>query len=201
MSAINLEKRDGVLSLSEVNVLRCIGCGNCVVVCPAKAITLPGWNDAAILAQISAALKPPPTPGEGDEKTKRDTRVVALSCEWSAYAAADIAGVRRIAYPPEVRIIRMNCSARFDPNLILWAFLNGADGVFLGACHPGECHYGSGNLYAQERIEVLKKQLAERGFDPSRLNLEFLSGDDGEKFAQSIIDFVLAVQSTDVQTV
>lgn len=201
MSAINLEKRDGMLSLSEVNVLRCIGCGNCVVVCPAKAITLPGWNDAAILAQISAALKLPPTPGEGDEKTKRDTRVVALSCEWSAYAAADIAGVRRIAYPPEVRIIRMNCSARFDPNLILWAFLNGADGVFLGACHPGECHYGSGNLYAQERIEVLKKQLAERGFDPSRLNLEFLSGDDGEKFAQSIIDFVLAVQSTDVQTV
>ena len=201
MSAINLEKRDGVLSLSEVNVLRCIGCGNCVVVCPVKAITLPGWNDAAILAQISAALKLSRTPGEQDEVTKPGTRVVALACEWSAYAAADMAGVRRIDYPPEARIIRMNCSARFDPNLILWAFLNGADGVFLGACHPGECHYGTGNLYAKERIEVLKKQLAERGLDPNRLHLEFLSGDDGDKFAQSIFDFVQAVKSTDRQAV
>jgi heterodisulfide reductase subunit A len=201
MSAINLEKRDGVLSLSEVNVLRCIGCGNCVVVCPVKAITLPGWNDAAILAQISAALKLSRTPGEQDEDTEPGPRVVELACEWSAYAAADMAGVRRIDYPPEARIIRMNCSARFDPNLILWAFLNGADGVFLGACYPGECHYGTGNLYAKERIEVLKKQLAERGVDPNRLHLEFLSGDDGDKFAQSIFDFIQTVKSTNRQAV
>jgi coenzyme F420-reducing hydrogenase delta subunit len=101
-----------------------------------------------------------------------------------------MAGVRRLSYPADVRIIRMPCSARFDPNHILWAFINGADGVFLGACPPGECHYGAGNLYAKERVEALKKQLAERGFDPRRLRLEFLPGDDGEKFAQAMTDFV-----------
>jgi heterodisulfide reductase subunit A len=185
LSAIHLEKRDGVLSLSEIDALRCTGCGNCVVVCPVKAITMPGWNDAAILAQITAALRPSPHPFDQNGKP----RIIALACEWSAYAAADMAGARKIAYPPNVRIVRMNCSARFDPNLILWAFLNGADGVFLGACRPGECHYGTGNLFAKERVEVLKKQLAEHGIDPNRLHLEFLSGDDGEKFAEKVTEF------------
>jgi F420-non-reducing hydrogenase iron-sulfur subunit len=83
----------------------------------------------------------------------------------------------------------MNCSARFDPNHILWAFLNGADGVFLGACRPGDCHYGIGNLYAQSRIEDLKKQLDFYGIDPRRLHLEFLSGDDGEAFSRAITAF------------
>ena len=86
-------------------------------------------------------------------------KILALTCEWSAYGAADMAGARRIPYPPNARILRMNCSARFDPYHILWAFLNGADGVFLGACPPGECHYGLGNLYAQERMEKLKSRV------------------------------------------
>ncbi|HLB46083.1 MAG TPA: FAD-dependent oxidoreductase [Anaerolineales bacterium] len=180
-------QHDGVLSLAEVEALRCTGCGNCVVACPARALTLPGWDDAAILAQISAALR---VRGELSSTARVARRVVVLACEWSAYAAADMAGVRRLSYPTDVRIIRMPCSARFDPNHILWAFINGADGVFLGACLPGECHYGAGNLYAKERVEALKKQLAERGFDPRRLRLEFLPGDDGKKFAQVMTDFV-----------
>lgn len=184
MAAVALEKQDGVLSLSEIDPLRCTGCGNCVVVCPVKAITLPGWDDAEILAQISAALRP--RHAEGATTTK----VVALACEWSAYAAADMAGAQRFPSPHGVRIIRMNCSARFDPYHILWAFVNGADGVFLGACPPGECHYGFGNLYAQERVEVLKKLLAERGIDPRRLRLEFISGDDGKQFAKIMTSFV-----------
>jgi coenzyme F420-reducing hydrogenase delta subunit/NAD-dependent dihydropyrimidine dehydrogenase PreA subunit len=184
--AIHLEKRDGVLSLSEVDELRCIGCGNCVVVCPVKAITLPGWDNIEIPAQISAALQ---------ERKNGDVKVIALACEWSAYAAADMAGARRISYPPNVHILRMNCSARFDPYHILWAFINGADGVFLGACPPGECHYGVGNLYARERVEKLKKELAAHGVEPRRLRLEFLTLDDGAKFAQAVTDFV-----TDIQT-
>jgi heterodisulfide reductase subunit A len=184
--AIHLEKRDGLLSLSEVDGLRCIGCGNCVVVCPVKAITLPGWDNIEIPAQISAALA---------ARRNGGVKVIALACEWSAYAAADMAGARRISYPSNVTILRMNCSARFDPYHILWAFLNGAEGVLLGACPPGECHYGTGNLYAQERVEKLKKELAAHSIDPRRLRLEFLTLENGEKFAQTVEDFV-----TDIQT-
>jgi heterodisulfide reductase subunit A len=187
-AAIRLEKRDGVLSLSEVDELRCIGCGNCVVVCPVKAISLPGWDNIEIPAQISAALR---------ARTAENpaANIVALACEWSAYAAADVAGHRRLPYPANVRIIRMNCSARFDPYHILWAFLNGADGVFLGACPPGECHYGTGNLYAQERVEKLKMELQAHGVDPRRLRLEFLTVDDGKKFVETMSDFVEDVSS------
>ena len=125
---------------------------------------------------------------------------MALACEWSAYAAAELAGTRGLTYPPNLRIIRMNCSARFDPNLILWAFLNGAEGVFLGACQPGECHYGTGNLFAKERVGVLKKQLTEHDFNPNRLRLEFLSGEDSEGFVASVNDFILAIGTPDKHT-
>ncbi|MBN1887949.1 MAG: hydrogenase iron-sulfur subunit [Thermoflexales bacterium] len=187
--AISLDKREdaplpsGTLSLAGVDALRCTGCGNCLVVCPPKAITLPGGGDAEILAQISAALARPAG------------RIVALACEWSAYAAADVAGARRLSYPPGVRIIRLNCSARFDPYHILWAFLNGAQGVFLGACPPGECHHGDGNRYAAQRVEALKGQLAEHGIDPRRLRLEFLAGDDGEGFARAVTEFCGAIST------
>ena len=180
--AIRMEKREaGVLSVSVVDELRCIGCGNCVVVCPVKAITLPGWDNVEISAQIAAALQ---------ARQDGGPKILALACEWSAYSAADMAGARRISYPANVRIIRMNCSARFDPYHILWAFLNGADGVFLGACQPGECHYGTGNLYAEERVEKLKAELKTHGVDPHRLRLEFLTVDDGRRFARAITDFI-----------
>jgi heterodisulfide reductase subunit A2 len=189
-AAIHLEKTDGVLSRSEIDGLRCFGCGNCVVVCPTKAITLPGWDNVEIPAQIQAAL-------QSRSFRKGTPKVIVLACEWSAYASADVAGARykeshdpRLSYPANVRIIRMNCSARFDPYHILWAFLNEADGVFLGACPPGECHYGTGNLYAQERVEILKKALAQYGMDPGRLHLEFMSVDDGARFAQKLTRFV-----------
>ncbi len=192
-SAIHLEKRDGILSLSEVDDLNCTGCGNCVVVCPAKAITLPGWDNIEIPAQISAALET-----KSSSRQERP-RVIVLACEWSAYASADIAGVRHFPYPADVRIIRMNCSARFDPYHILWAFLNGADGVYLGACPKGECHYGTGNLFARERVEALQSELARRSLDPRRLHLEFMSVDDGKKFAETLTDFVNTLETELVQ--
>jgi len=185
--AITLERRDGILSVSEVDPLRCIGCGNCVVVCPVKAITLPGWDNVEIPAQISAALAP-------DNFQPGDPRILVLACEWSAAGAAELAGSRRADLPENAVLLRMNCSARFDPYHILWAFLQGADGVLLGACPPGECHYGMGNLYARERVEVLKKELAARGVDPRRLRLEFLSVDDGLKFARIVNDFMEEVE-------
>jgi F420-non-reducing hydrogenase iron-sulfur subunit len=121
-----------------------------------------------------------------------------LACEWSAYSAADMlgkmihgdGGIEEDAYPASIRFIRMNCSARFDPYHILWAFLNGAQGVYLGACPPGECHYGTGNLYAGERVEILKKGLAGHGIHPNRLHLEFMTVDDTHKLAQSLQKFL-----------
>jgi heterodisulfide reductase subunit A len=180
--AIFMQERKSVLSLSIIDPVRCIGCGNCVVVCPVKAITLPGWDDSSILNQISTALKT-----TADQPTA--DRILVLACEWSAYAAADVAGARHLQYPSDIRILRMNCSARFDPFHVLWAFVNGADGVFLGVCPVGDCHYGSGNLYARERVEVLKKLMVDAGINPNRLRLEFLPGDDGEKFAKIIREF------------
>jgi heterodisulfide reductase subunit A len=186
-SAIHLEKQEGVLSLAEVDSFRCIGCGNCLVICPVKAISLPGWDDAAILAQIEAALEAP-------DHASDSPRILAFACEWSAYAAAEMAGVRHIPYPSHIRIIRLNCSARLDPYHILWAFLNGADGVFVGSCPRGECHYGSSNLLAEERIHQLEMQLAEHGFDPGRLHIEFLRGDDGAGFADAISRFSAQIE-------
>ncbi len=171
--AIHLEHCEGVLSLSQVDELRCTGCGSCVVACPVKAISLPEWEDAAILAEIDAALHS----NGWNEMTNGATQpaILAFSCEWSAYAAADIAGLRGRAYPPGVRIIRLNCSTRFDPNYALWALLNGADGVFIGACKPGECHYGEGNHFAEQRVQALKEQLAAHGIDPERVKFASLS--------------------------
>ncbi len=180
--AIHLESRDGVLSLSTVDELLCIGCGNCSVVCPVKAITLPGWDNLAIPAQISAALDMRLFKAE-------EPKMLMLACEWSAYGAAEAAGHRKMNLPENMRILRMNCSARFDPFHILWAFLNGADGVLLGACNPGECHYGMGNLYARERVQILHNELAQHGIDPKRLRLEFFSVHDDEKIHKVLGDF------------
>jgi heterodisulfide reductase subunit A len=187
-NAIQFIAGEGVLSLAEVEVLRCTGCGSCAVVCPVNAITIPGWNDLALIAQISAAFTS--YPGEGEKAAIPELpRILAFACEWSAYASADLAGARRNQYPSDLRIMRMNCSARFDTRHILWALLNNVDGVFLGACHPGDCHYGSGNLYAEERVQGLKEQLADYGLDSRRVRLEFLAADDGEAFVNSITAF------------
>ena len=188
VNAIQLIQKDGILSLAEVEYLRCTGCGNCAVVCPVNAISIPGWDDLAIVSQINAAFTSSRTKDDA-EGSVLPPRILAFACEWSAYASADLAGTLRIPYPSDVRILRMNCSARFDPQHILWALLNNADGVLLGACHPGECHYGCGNLYADERVKVLKQQLADYGLDPRRVRLEFLAGDDGEGFVETITAF------------
>jgi heterodisulfide reductase subunit A len=186
-----------VLSLAAVEPLRCTGCGSCAVACPVKAIHIPGWEDTAILAQISALLRPRPELNRAASAAVRPSPLIlALACEWSAYAAADLAGAHQaldgasdLAYPSGVRLLRMNCSARFDPNHILWAFLNGASGVFLGACPLGECHYGDGSRLARQRVEGLRKQLAEHGIDPLRIRLEFLAGDDAPGLANALRQF------------
>jgi heterodisulfide reductase subunit A len=189
--AIQLEKRDESLSLAVINTFRCIGCGNCLVVCPTRAIDLPGWENETILAQISAALH-----GIMTAETPPQVKpIIAFACEWSAVAAADLAGINKLSIPPAVHIIPLNCSTRLDPIHVLWALLNGAGGVFVGACQRGECHYGKGNLTALARIESLKGQLNQIDYAPDRVHLEFLKGDDGAEFVNAMIAFNSKISS------
>lgn len=189
MEAIHIEQQEGVLSRAEVYDLRCTGCGSCAVVCPVKAITIPDWNDRAIMAQIEAAFERTAQPTTVNEERVQQPRILAIACEWSALLAAEISGARRLACPVNVRILPVNCFARIDPDHILLALANDVDGVFIGACHPCECHYGSGSLDLKERVANLKQQLEYYGIDPARLHLEFMSGDDVAGFLGSINDF------------
>jgi heterodisulfide reductase subunit A len=183
--AISLKRGEGVLSTAQIAPLLCKGCGNCVTACPSKAITLQSSTDRQFLAQISAALAGP---------RNGEPRVLGLLCQWSGYAAADLAGARHLQYPSSIRLIQGGCSARFDPHHILWAFLNGADGVFLGACEPGECHYVLGNQYAESRISGLRTMLAAAGFDARRLQLAWLKPDEPEEFVTAITDFTASIE-------
>jgi len=112
-----------------------------------------------------------------------EPKIVGFLCNWCSYAGADLAGVSRIQYPPNLRIIRVMCSGRVDPALVLEAFRSGADGVLIAGCHPGDCHYIAGNYKAQRRGILLKKLLEQFGVDPQRLRIEFVSASEGAKFA------------------
>ncbi len=167
--------------VAEVNPFLCKGCGVCAVECPASAITMHHFADDQLSAMIKAALETWPPEGK--------PKVVAFFCNWCSYAGADMAGVSRFQYPPSVRIIRVMCTGRIDQRHILQAFLLGADGVLIGGCHPGDCHYISGNLKAEKRVEQLKGLLKEAGIKPERLRIEWASAGEGKKIAEIIQDF------------
>jgi coenzyme F420-reducing hydrogenase delta subunit len=110
-------------------------------------------------------------------------------CNWCSYAGADLAGVSRYQYPTNIRILRVMCSARVDPSIILEMFLQGADGVFVGGCHLGDCHYIMGNYYAQLRMKLASKILEKTGFGKDRLRLEWVSASEGERFSKLMKEF------------
>ena len=118
-----------------------------------------------------------------------EPKIIGFLCNWCSYAGADLAGVSRIQYPPNIRIIRVMCSGRIDPVIILTMFENGADGVLVAGCHPGDCHYISGNLYEERKIKMLKMLLGLTGLDLERLRLEWVSAAEGQKFAQVVTEF------------
>lgn len=120
---------------------------------------------------------------------KAKPEILAFLCNWCSYAGADLAGTSRISYPATVRSIRVMCSGRVDPSFILNAFMNGIDGVLVSGCHPGDCHYISGNLKAEKNVKSTKKLLKLLGLGSERLRLEWISASEGQKFADVITDF------------
>jgi F420-non-reducing hydrogenase iron-sulfur subunit len=119
--------------------------------------------------------------------TKYEPKLVGFLCNWCSYAGADLAGVSRFQYPPNLRIIRVMCSGRVHPAHILEAFRDGADGVLVAGCHtPTDCHYISGNFKAQRRVAMVKRLMEQLGIDPERLRLEWISAAEGDKFAKTI---------------
>ena len=121
--------------------------------------------------------------------------IVAFVCNWCTYTAADLAGTSRLAYPANVRLVRLMCTGMIDVKYILKALLDGADGVFIGGCHPGDCHYLNGNLKARKRIAGVRKIVEQFGFEPERLRLQWIGASEGPEFQKNMTDFVEAVKA------
>jgi F420-non-reducing hydrogenase iron-sulfur subunit len=118
-----------------------------------------------------------------------EPRIVCFLCKWCTSAGADLAGTSRLQYTPSGVNIRFMCSSRVDPEHVLWAFREGADGVLIGGCHPGDCHYQDGNYRTQARTALLHRLLEDFGVDPRRLRLEWISAAEGRKFAAVMDEF------------
>lgn len=157
---------------AQVMEAKCAGCGTCSAECRFDAITMRHFPDAALLAQVEAALAEQP-----------ENKIVTFACNWCSYAGADYAGVSRMQYPPNARIVRTMCSGRVDEDFILRAFQLGAPVVLVSGCHFADCHYINANRWTQKRVDRLWDRLERKGVRPERLQLEWISAAEGAKFA------------------
>jgi len=123
-----------------------------------------------------------------------EPRIVGFFCNWCTYTAADLAGISRMTYAPNVRVVRLMCSGRLDPQFVLEAFRQGADGVLIGGCHPGDCHYQEGNYKALRRVKLLHRMLQRLGLEPERLRLEWISASEGDKVQRVMNEMVAQVK-------
>jgi len=121
-----------------------------------------------------------------DLDTRFEPKIVGFLCRWCAYTGADLAGLSRINYPPNVTPIRVNCSGRIDPTLVLKALAAGADGVLIAGCHPGDCHYINGNVKTIRRFKLLRNLLDEFGIEKERVRLEWVSASEGGRYASIV---------------
>ena len=176
---------DKEMKMTEVIAAACAGCGTCGAECPFDAITTRHFTDDQIYAQIDAATE-----------LDADRKIVAFCCNWCSYAGADLAGVNRMQYPTNVRIIRTMCSGRVAPKFVEHGFARGAASVLVAGCHLGDCHYINANYQTKRRVEKLWKKLERLGLNKDRLQLAWITAAEGEKLAskikemQSIVDAV-----------
>ncbi len=164
----------------QIDELACTGCGACVASCPTAALDLPGFTRQQLLSAVDTACQENPL----------SPVIIGFLCNWCAYAAADYAGVNRLRYPPQMIPIRVPCTSRLDPLLILEAFSQGADGVAIIGCHETDCHYRTGMGKAKERVEKMLPLLEEMGINPDRIIFESISASEGARLAEIVRDFV-----------
>jgi len=151
----------------------CAGCGTCAAECPFDAIEMNHFTDSQILSQVDAILEKKPL-----------EKVVCFACNWCSYAGADSAGIARLNYPPNIRLIRTMCSGRVDQKFIWKAFEAGAPVVLLSGCHFGDCHYIDANHWTKKRVEKIWKKMEKWGLRKERLQLEWISAAEGVRFSQ-----------------
>jgi len=186
-NALTLNKELKKITIVEA---ACGGCGTCAAECPSGALTQSHFTDEQIVAQIDAVT-------EHDANKK----VVAFCCNWCSYAGADFAGVSRMQYPPNVRIIRTMCSGRVSQKFVERAFARGAAAVMVTGCHLGDCHYINANYQTQKRVERLWKKMEQNGLDKNRLQLLWASAAEGEKFASKVREMKPIVESLTLEEV
>ncbi len=119
-----------------------------------------------------------------------EPKIIAFLCNWCTYTGADLAGTSRLQYPSNIRVIRLMCSGAVDTIYVLKALIEGADGVLIGGCHPGDCHYQTGNYKARRRVAIIKKILTQFGYDEERIWLRWISASEGKLFADTVTEMV-----------
>jgi F420-non-reducing hydrogenase iron-sulfur subunit len=124
-----------------------------------------------------------------------EPKIVGFLCNWCAYQGADLAGTSRMAYAPNIRIVRVMCTGRIDPTFVLKAFQSGADGVMVAGCHPGDCHYSEGNYKTMRRVTLLRRLLSQMGIEPERFRLEWVSAGEGAKWAKIADEMAAAIKA------
>jgi heterodisulfide reductase subunit A len=179
-------EEDGAIH-SKINAALCKGCGACSANCCNNAIIPKHFNNEQITTMVHSALESKVPQQDAEEF---EPYILAFCCNWCSYAGADLAGVSRFQYPPNIRIIRVMCSGRIAPSFILDSLYEGVDGVLIAGCHIGDCHYISGNEKAQQRVEKTKELLGLLGVDENRLRLEWISASEGKRFAEVMTSFV-----------
>jgi len=130
-----------------------------------------------------------------EKMSSSEPRILAFLCNWCTYTGADLAGTGRLQYPPNVRIIRLMCTGSVDPIYIFKALAEGADGVLIGGCHPGDCHYQTGNYKARRRIAIIKKILTSFGYEEDRIWLRWISASEGKLFADTVTEMVSSLNT------
>lgn len=126
--------------------------------------------------------------------TEWQPKIIAFLCNWCTYGAADLAGVSRLVYPPNIRIVRLPCTGRMAVDFILAALRDGADGVWVSGCHPGDCHYMEGNYYARRRFTLFRDLLIFMGVDPNRIHFSWISSAEATKFAEMATEVTEAIR-------
>jgi heterodisulfide reductase subunit A len=179
--AIEGSKEQGYYRVIEA---ACQGCGTCVPECRFEAIEQAHFTEDQIVSQIDTALEMDP-----------HSKIIAFACNWCSYAGADFAGVSRMQYPHNVRIIRTMCSGRVSPQWIERAFLKGAGAVLVSGCHPSDCHYNNANQHTARRVERFWKKMEKLDLGRDRLRLAWVSASEGAQFAKIIKDMEETVRN------